>query len=116
MNIKENIQDLLAQVADLQASNAEQLEALRIKYLSKKGLVTELFNAFREVPKEEKREIGQALNALRQSYEARLNEMREAIRLLGEEAKGEEAESAKWRTRWPVCSGCSRTVGRTRSA
>ena len=87
MTIKEKIQDLLSQVADLQASNAEQLEALRIKYLSKKGLVTELFNEFREVPKEEKREIGQALNALRQAYEARINEMRESMRLLGEEAK-----------------------------
>ena len=40
MTIKDKIQDLLSQVADLQAANAEQLEALRIKYLSNKGLVT----------------------------------------------------------------------------
>ena len=37
MTIKEKIQELLNQVADLQANNAEQVEALRIKYLSKKG-------------------------------------------------------------------------------
>lgn len=79
MAIKEKIEELLGQVSGLQASNAEQLEALRIKYLSKKGLVTELFNEFREVPKEEKREIGQALNALRQAYEERINELREAV-------------------------------------
>ena len=53
MSFKEKIESLLGQVAELQASNAEQVEALRIKYLSKKGLVTELFNEFREVPKEE---------------------------------------------------------------
>ena len=76
MIIKEKIESLLSQAAELQATNAEQVEALRIKYLSKKGLVTELFNEFREVPKEEKREIGQALNQLRQVYEARINELR----------------------------------------
>lgn len=79
MAIKEKIEELLAQVNNLQASNAEQVEALRIKYLSKKGLVTELFNEFREVPKEEKREIGQALNALRQAYETRINELKETV-------------------------------------
>ena len=52
MSIKEKIESLLSQVAELQATNAEQVEALRIKYLSKKGQVTELFNEFREVPKE----------------------------------------------------------------
>ena len=67
MSIKEKIESLLSQVAELQATNAEQVEALRIKYLSKKGQVTELFNEFREVPKEETREIGQALNQLRQA-------------------------------------------------
>ena len=50
MTIKEKIESLLSQVAELQASNAEQVEALRIKYLSKKGQVTELFNEFRDVP------------------------------------------------------------------
>lgn len=63
----------------MKAANAEEVEALRIKYLSKKGAITELFNEFREVPKEEKKELGQALNRLRQSAEARINEMREKV-------------------------------------
>ena len=103
MAIKEKIQDLLAQVAGLQATNAEQLEALRIKYLSKKGLVTELFNEFREVPKEEKREIGQALNALRQAYEARINELREAVEANGAKAAAEELDLT--RTSDPIALG-----------
>ncbi len=77
MAMKERIQNLLEQVADMKAANADELEALRIKYLSKKGEITELFNEFREVPKEEKKELGQALNALRGQAEARINELRE---------------------------------------
>ena len=75
--MKERIQSLLEQVGNMKAANAEELEALRIKYLSKKGEITELFNEFREVPKEEKKELGQALNQLRRQAEARINEMRE---------------------------------------
>ena len=103
MTIKEKIQDLLSQVTDLQATNAEQLEALRIKYLSKKGLVTELFNEFREVPKEEKREIGQALNALRQAYEERLNELREAVEANSAKAAADELDLT--RTADPIALG-----------
>ncbi len=77
MSMKERIQSLLEQVGNMKAANAEELEALRIKYLSKKGEITELFNEFREVPKEEKKELGQALNLLRRQAEARINEMRE---------------------------------------
>ena len=77
MALKENIQTLLAQVNDLKANNAEELEALRIKYLSKKGEIAALFNEFRSVPNEEKRELGQLLNQLRQTTESRINELRE---------------------------------------
>ena len=46
MSMKERIQSLLEQVSDMKAGNAEELESLRIKYLSKKGEITELFNEF----------------------------------------------------------------------
>ena len=69
MALKDNIQAVLAQVNELKAANAEELEALRIKYLSKKGEITALFNEFRNVPNEEKRELGQMLNQLRQTAE-----------------------------------------------
>ncbi len=82
MAMKERIQNLLEQVADMKAANADELEALRIKYLSKKGEITELFNEFREVPKEEKKELGQALNALRGQAESRINELREQFEAL----------------------------------
>ena len=77
--LKDSIQNLLGQVRDLNAANAEELEALRIKYLSKKGEITALFNEFRTVPSEQKRELGQLLNQLRQETEERINELREQI-------------------------------------
>ena len=78
-NIKDNVQELLSQVSQMQATTAEELEALRIKYLSKKGLITALFNEFRTVPNDQKRELGQLLNQLRQEAESRINAMREQI-------------------------------------
>ena len=79
MALKDNIRELLEQVRSMNASNAEELEALRIKYLSKKGLVTALFNEFRTVPADQKRELGQLLNQLRQEAETRLNTLREQV-------------------------------------
>ena len=87
MALKDSINDLLGQVQQMQANSAEELEALRIKYLSKKGEITSLFNEFRSVPNEQKRELGQLLNQLRQETESRINEMREQF-----EAKQAEAD------------------------
>ena len=51
MTISERISGLLSQVESMSANNAEELEALRIKYLSKKGEIAALFGEFRNVPK-----------------------------------------------------------------
>ena len=64
--INERIAEIQQQLDVLTANSFEEVDALRIKYLSKKGEITELFNLFRTVPKEEKAAMGQALNALRQ--------------------------------------------------
>ena len=75
----EKIQALKEQIVALSASNAEELEALRIKYLSKKGEITALFNDFRNVPNEQKREIGQKLNELKTLATDKINAIREAF-------------------------------------
>ena len=108
--IKERIQELMQQVQDMQAQSAEQMEALRIKYLSKKGEITELFNQFREVPKEEKKELGMQLNALRQLAESRLSEMREAF----EAQKAAEDKPDLTRTPEPVALGTRHPLSLTK--
>ena len=52
------IQELLEEVEKLKASNLEEVEALRIKYLSKKGSLNALMADFRNVPAEMKKEVG----------------------------------------------------------
>ena len=75
----EKIQALKEQIEALSAANAEELEALRIKYLSKKGEITSLFNDFRNVPNEQKRKIGQKLNELKTLATDKINAIREAF-------------------------------------
>ena len=73
----EKIQKLLAEVEEMHAQNAEELEALRIKYLSKKGEISALMNDFRLVPAEQKKELGMKLNDLKNKVQDRINALRE---------------------------------------
>ena len=100
----------MTQVQQMQAQSAEQMEALRIKYLSKKGEITELFNQFREVPKEEKKELGMQLNALRQMAESRLQEMREAL----EAQRAAEDKPDLTRTPEPIALGTRHPLSLTK--
>ena len=61
------------------AANAAELEALLIKYLSKKGEITALFSDFRNVPNEQKREIGQKLNELKTLATDKINALKQAF-------------------------------------
>ena len=73
----EKIEQLLAEIENLQAGNAEELEALRIKYLSKKGAINELMADFRNVPAEQKKEVGMKLNELKTKAQERINTLKE---------------------------------------
>ena len=59
------IQSLVEEVNALKAQTVEEAEALRIKYLSKKGAISALFDEFKQVAPELKREVGQKLNQLK---------------------------------------------------
>ena len=73
----EKIEQLLAEIENLQANNAEELETLRIKYLSKKGAINELMADFRNVPAEQKKEVGMKLNELKTKAQERINTLKE---------------------------------------
>ena len=73
------IQALMAEVENLTANSAEELEALRIKYLSKKGAINDLMADFRNVPAEQKKEVGMQLNALKTRATERIAELKEAF-------------------------------------
>lgn len=66
------INQLLQEVEALKAANPEELEALRIKYLSKKGAINDLMADFRNVAAEQKKEVGMRLNELKTKHKKRL--------------------------------------------
>ena len=96
--ILEKINALLQQVDTLEAKNAEEVEQLRLKYLSKKGEITELMNDFRSVPAEQKKEVGMRINQLKQRYTDRINELREACQT--QEASDDAVDLS--RTPYPI--------------
>ena len=75
--ILEKIEKLLQEVNNLCASNAEEIEALRLKYLSKKGEITALMADFRNVAPEQKKAVGIKINELKQKALERINALRE---------------------------------------
>ena len=74
----DKINQLKEEIAALTASDSAAVEALRIKYLSKKGSVSLLFNDFREVAPQDKKAIGQALNELKTLATEKINSLRES--------------------------------------
>ena len=73
----DKIKALHEEIQALSAASGEEVEALRIKYLSKKGSISQLMVDFRNVPAEQKREIGQAINELKNFATERINALRQ---------------------------------------
>ena len=65
---------LLEEVSSYSPKNSEELEQFRIQYLGKKGKMNDLFAAFKEVPNDQKKTFGQALNKLKQAIQDKLDE------------------------------------------
>ena len=75
----EKIEQLLNEIKELKATSAEELESLRLKYLSKKGAINDLMADFRNVPADQKREVGQKLNELKTMAQDKINALKEAF-------------------------------------
>lgn len=71
------IEQLAAEIGKLQANTAEEVEQFRIKYLGRKGIMNDLMEEFRSVAPEQKRELGQRINALKQAITAKINELKD---------------------------------------
>lgn len=91
----EEIKTLLARVDELKAENEEQLEALRLEFLSKKGKVNQLMANFRNVAADQKKEVGVYLNQLKTALQERFNTLKQEL------ATAEEDHSALDLTRTP---------------
>ena len=99
--ILDKIAKLLEEVKGLNASTPEEIEALRLKYLSKKGEINTLMADFRNVPAEQKKEVGIKINELKQTALERINSLREQCE--AKETTGDDIDLT--RTPYPVKFG-----------
>ena len=97
----EKINALKAEIEAATAKDAEAVEALRIKYLSKKGALNALMADFRTVPADQKKEIGMAINDLKTFATEKINALKAATELADDGAD----EIDLTRTATPVALG-----------
>jgi phenylalanyl-tRNA synthetase alpha chain len=100
------IQDLQQEIDKVIASSAAEIEELRIKYLSKKGEIAKLFEEFRNVSPEQKKEVGQAVNTLKEFALEKFNLLKDGLQDDQPLASGLDltlpGESMKLGTRHPI--------------
>lgn len=89
----EQIQQLLAEVEAFKAENLQHVEEFRIKMLGKKGSITLLFAEFKNVPVEQKKEIGQKINVLKDAVQDKINELKEILE--NKEDDGEKVDLSR---------------------
>ena len=97
----EKIEQLINEVNGLKAATVQELESLRLKYLSKKGAINDLMADFRNVPADQKREVGQRLNVLKQLAQDKINALKESF----EAQKAESERPDLTRTAYPAPLG-----------
>ncbi|MBF1573339.1 MAG: phenylalanine--tRNA ligase subunit alpha [Prevotella salivae] len=97
----EKIEELLKEVSNLSAKNAEDVEQLRLKYLSKKGEINALMADFRNVAADEKKNIGIKINELKKTVTDKINSLREQL----DENQTEGADIDLTRTAYPIRLG-----------
>ena len=97
----EKIDSLLTEIGSLKANSSEEIEQLRLKYLSKKGQINALMADFRSVPTEQKKVVGMKINELKQSALQRINELKEQF--AASEATADDIDLT--RTPYPVALG-----------
>jgi phenylalanyl-tRNA synthetase alpha chain len=80
----QKIEELLNEVSKIRVMSTAELESFRLKFLSKKGLISELFEDFRNVPPAIKKDVGQKLNLLKQAALDKYNSLKEELQTADE--------------------------------
>ena len=83
LKMKDKINELLEKVNQFNVKSTEEVEAFRIKYLGSKGILKQLFTEFKTIEPSLKKEIGQALNHLRNSATEKVDELKNSLESTG---------------------------------
>lgn len=97
----DQINKILEEVRNLKADSEQELEALRLKYLSKKGILNGMMADFRNVAQDQKKEVGMKLNELKKEAQERFQAIKDLFE--SKEDQGEKIDLT--RTAYPVMLG-----------
>lgn len=85
----DKIKEHILKVEGFNSINPSEIEAFRIEYLGKKGFLNQFFAEFKNVPNDQKKDFGQAINTLK-------NSATEKVTLLKEALEGKQEEKGKY--------------------
>jgi phenylalanyl-tRNA synthetase alpha chain len=80
--MQQEITQYTSEINSFQPKNNDELEAFRIRFLGTKGIIKDLFEAFKTVSSEEKRVMGKVLNEFKQMAEAKYQTLKESLETL----------------------------------
>jgi phenylalanyl-tRNA synthetase alpha chain len=111
----DKIKELQEEIEKIVASSKEEVEELRIKYISKKGTIGQLFNDFKYVPADQKKEVGQAINTLKNFALEKINSLKDSFETLKGADSGLDltmpGEPMKLGTRHPLSLVKNKIIG-----
>ena len=70
--MQEKINQIIQEISAFKAQTIDQVEQFRIKYAGKKGVIADLFEEFKHIPSEQRKEVGLLLNNLKNIVQEKL--------------------------------------------
>jgi phenylalanyl-tRNA synthetase alpha chain len=107
----QRIEELLSEISQIFFTTNEELESFRLKYLSKKGLISDLFDNFRNVSPDEKKLVGQKLNYLKQAALDKYNSIKTELSLIEDTSNSTDLS----RPSFPLSSGARHPISIVRN-
>ena len=102
----DKIKELLEKAEKFKPATLQEVEDYRIKYMSKKGILSQFFTDFQNVPNDKKKEVGQALNQLKQNIQSKIDFYKESLSDKESEISGTDltlpGENIKLGSRHPI--------------
>ena len=102
--MKEKIDQILAEIESLTCSSLAEIEEARVRLLGKKGEITALFEDFRTIAPEQKREFGQKLNQLKNAAAGKIEEMKQAATAIADKVAAGQIDLSRPGDDYPLGS------------
>ena len=90
----DHIKKLIKEADEFSADSLSAVEDFRVKFLGKKGVLNDLFEAFKAVPNDEKKSYGQAINELKKTAQEKVDALKKSL-LIGQAGRAESIDHTR---------------------